>query len=268
MKALRDSDRAGFIPYLTAGDPSIEWTEEYIRILAEAGADVVEIGVPFSDPVADGPVNQRSSERALRNGVTLRAVLDLVARVRSGGCVIPIVLFTYYNPLLRTGVATFARRASHAGADGALVLDLPVEEADAYRAAMRESRLDTVFLAAPTSTPERLQAIDQRSTAFVYYVSRLGVTGMRDQLPVSLGVEIRRLRSHVSNPIAVGFGISTADQAAAVAVDADAVVMGSVLVRFIEEYDPAEAGRRIGELAQETVRKLKQARRPRAQEAV
>lgn len=268
MTALRDGDRAGFIPYITAGDPSVEWTEEYIRILAGAGADVIEIGVPFSDPVADGPVNQRSSERALRNGVTLRAVLDLVARVRSGGCVIPIVLFTYYNPLLRTGVASFAGRAAHAGADGALVLDLPMEEADAYRAAMWASALDTVFLAAPTSTPERLYAIDTGSTAFVYYVSRLGVTGVRDQLPELLGAEIRRLRRHVANPIAVGFGISTADQAAAVASDADAVVMGSVLVRFIEEYDPAEAGRRIGELARETVRRLTEARRTRAEEAI
>lgn len=249
-KALADN-RAAFVPYLTAGDPGLEWTERYLDVLAEAGADIVELGVPFSDPIADGPVNQRSSERALKAGTTLSGILDCVSRKREGGCETPIILFSYFNPILRMGLDRFAGRAARAGVDGVLVVDLPPEEAGAYRASLDAAGVETVFLASPTTTDERLTKVGEASTGFVYYVSRLGVTGTRTSLAESLEEDVQRARRKIAKPIAVGFGISTPDQARAVAQLADGVVVGSALVKLLDGSDPEENGKRLKDVASE-----------------
>lgn len=235
IAAARDAGRAAFIPYLTAGDPSLDATGTFVRALAEAGADIIELGIPFSDPIADGPVNQRAAERALAAGTTLAGVLDALETWRAGGFATPVVVFTYFNPVLRMGLETFARRAKAAGAQGALIVDLPPEEAGEWLAAAKAAGVETVFLAAPTTEPERLPAIDAASSGFLYYVSRLGVTGTRDALPLQLAADVAALKAKVTAPVAVGFGISTPEQAALVAAHADAVVVGSALVRVIEE---------------------------------
>ncbi|MFH1723366.1 MAG: tryptophan synthase subunit alpha [Elusimicrobiota bacterium] len=268
LRRAREEGRAAFIPYITAGDPSLEWTGRYLRALTDAGADIVELGVPFSDPIADGKVNQRAAERALAAGATLAKILDLVRSERARGCEAPIVLFTYYNPLLRMGLKSFAARAKEAGVDGVLVVDLPPEEAAVHGETLRGAGIDTVFLASPTTTEERLPRISAASSGFVYYVSRLGVTGERARLSETLAGELARVRRHVDKPVAVGFGISTPDQAGDVAALAgvDAVVVGSALVKFVEKHAPEEAGRLMAELARSLVSALKKsggnARRP------
>ena len=201
--------------------------------MAEAGADVIELGVPFSDPVADGPAIQRSSERALHAGTTLAAVLDIVAAIRKKSDV-PLVLFGYYNPVLQMGLETFARRAAAAGADGVLITDLTPEEAGDYRRVMAENGLDTIFLAAPTSTDARLTLISECCTGFLYLVSRTGVTGTRESLPEDLPALVRRVRRLTSLPISVGFGISLPQQVSVLGGLADAAVVGSALVEEIE----------------------------------
>lgn len=257
LASARRQRRAAFIPFLMAGDPSLAWTGCFLKALVEAGADVVELGVPFSDPVADGPVIQRAARRALRAGTTLLRVLGLVARLRAQGFAAPIVLFTYYNPVLSYGLGRFARDAARAGAQGALVVDLPPEAAGPYAAAMKRAGLGTVFLAAPTTSPARLKLIDRASTGFVYYVSRLGVTGVSRSLSRSLAGELRRVRRLVRNPVAVGFGIATPAQAREAAGHADAVVVGSALVRLAEGRRPAAAARRMRALARSIVKELK-----------
>ena len=240
FKKAKVEKRAAFIPYLTAGDPDLETTGRLLFALARAGADIIELGVPFSDPIADGPVNQRAATRALASGTTLSGVLDLVSRVRHGVGV-PIVLFTYFNPLHVRGLDRFAEQASASGVDGVLCVDLPPEEAaEEYLPALREYELDTPFLLAPTSDKRRVAAVDKASTGFVYYVSRTGVTGTRDELPKTLLKEAKRLRRRVSHPLAVGFGISTPDQARAVGRVADGVVVGSALVRLVEVLGRSE----------------------------
>ncbi len=255
-KALTEN-RAAFVPYLTAGDPGLEWTERYLDALTEAGADIVELGVPFSDPIADGPVNQRSSERALKAGTTLRGILDCVARMRGKGCETPIVLFSYFNPIHRMGVDKFAGGAARAGVDAVLIVDLPPEEAGAYRASMSAAGLETVFLASPTTTDERLVQVGEASTGFVYYVSRLGVTGTRTALAESLAEDVTRARRKITKPIAVGFGISTPEQAAEVAALADGVVVGSALVKLLDGADPEENGKRLKGVAKDLAAALK-----------
>ncbi len=238
--SARAEGRPALIPYVTAGDPSLAATRAIVAGLARGGADIVEIGVPFSDPIADGPVNQRAAERALKNGVTLRSVLDLVAGLRRDASP-PIVLFTYYNPIHRMGLATFADEAGRAGVDGVLVTDLPPEEAGDLREALLRNSIDLIFLLSPTSSRDRVELVAREGRGFVYFISRTGVTGAREDLPADLAGQVRAARSVCPLPVAVGFGISGPEQARAVAAFADGVVVGSALVRLIEETrDAAE----------------------------
>ena len=221
------------VAYVTCGDPDLATTREVILAAIEAGAETIELGVPFSDPVADGPVIQRASERSLRRGTTLDDVIRLAKEIRKRSTV-GLIVFSYLNPVMRMGVAKFAVAAQEAGVDGALITDLPMEEADGYLDEMRTRNLATVFLAAPTSTDQRLKRIADSSTGFVYAVSRTGVTGAQKQLPEDAQTLVRRLRKKTKLPIAVGFGISNATQFAAVAQYADAGVVGSAIVHTIE----------------------------------
>ncbi|MGE0452250.1 MAG: tryptophan synthase subunit alpha [Vicinamibacteria bacterium] len=236
--------RPAFVAFLTAGDPSLDRTLEAALELERGGTDVLELGVPFSDPLADGPVIQRASERALRAGTTLRGVLDLVARIRVKSA-LPIVLFSYFNPLLRFGLEALAREAARAGVDGVLVTDLPPEEAGEWLAVARPAELDSVFLAAPTSPDERLSAIAAASRGFVYAVSRTGVTGEKDAVSEAAAPLVERLRRLTREPVALGFGISTPAQVKAAGALADAVVVGSALVRALEEAPRADLAEKV-----------------------
>ena len=236
----------GLVAYITAGDPSLDATEKILLAAADAGADVIELGVPFSDPVADGPTIQRASERALRAGTTLAGVIDVVRRVRAKSDV-PVILFSYYNPILQMGLEKFASAAAAAGADGALATDLTPEEAVEYRAAMQKHHLDTVFLAAPTSTDARLAKIAEVSSGFLYVISRTGVTGERASLPEDLPELARRVRRFSKLPLAVGFGISQPSDVSVLGGIADAAVVGSALVLEIERAANADdAAARVG----------------------
>ncbi len=238
--AINFPKRPSLVAYVTCGDPDLATTREVVLAAIEAGADVIELGVPFSDPLADGPVIQRASERALRRGTSLEQVLQLAREVRQKSQA-GLIIFSYLNPILRMGVAKFSAAAEQAGVDGALVTDLPVEEAEDYLRHMRNRDLATVFLAAPTSTDARLKQIGRVSSGFVYAVSRTGVTGARQQLPDDARDLVRRLRKHTKLPIAVGFGISTPEQFAAVGEFADAAVVGSAIVETIERNPGKEA---------------------------
>jgi tryptophan synthase alpha chain len=231
---LKKEGQKGFVAFVTAGDPSLDRTVEIAVEMDRAGVDVLELGVPFSDPLADGPVIQRSSQRALDRGVTLRDVLGVVRRIREKS-EIPIVLFSYYNPLLRYGIEKLVKDARAAGVDGSLVTDLPPDEAAEWIAAARGGDLDTVFLAAPTSPPERLRAVAEASRGFVYAVSRTGVTGERDAISADASPLLAAVRACTALPVALGFGISKPAQVAAAAKVSDAVVVGTTLVRFLEE---------------------------------
>lgn len=230
----RQAKRAAFVPFLTAGDPDLETTEQLLQALVVGGADIIELGVPFSDPIADGPTIQRSSSRALEKGINLSAILRLVARQRDR-LGVPIVLFTYFNPIYARGVENFAEQAAASGVDGVLCVDLPPDEGADFIRTMRKHDLDTIFLLAPTSTKDRVQKVVENSTGFVYYVARTGVTGARQELPKELIKETKRLRRRIKLPLAVGFGISTPEQVATVGKAADAVVVGSALVSLVEE---------------------------------
>jgi tryptophan synthase alpha chain len=240
----RAEGRPVFVAFLTAGDPSLDHTVEAALALDRAGADVLELGVPFSDPLADGPVIQRSSERALARGVTLPGVLGAVRRIRERS-ELPLLLFSYYNPLLQYGIARLARDAKAAGVDGALVTDLPPEEAEEWIAQARAADLDTVFLASPTSPPERLKRVAEASRGFVYAVSRTGVTGERQALSKDASPLVERLRALTDVPVALGFGLSTPEQVREAAAIADGVVVGSALVRFLEEHPEGDLGARV-----------------------
>jgi tryptophan synthase alpha chain len=230
---LRRTGEMGLVAYITAGDPTLEATEKFVIALADAGADVIELGVPFSDPIADGPVIQRASERALRAGTTLAGVLALVKSLRAKSNV-PLVLFSYFNPVLQMGLAKFGEAAKAAAADGVLITDLTPEEAGEYRAAMSTNGLDTIFLAAPTSPDERLALIAEASSGFLYLISRTGVTGPKDQLADELPSLARRVRRVTQLPIAIGFGISLPGHVSLLGGLADAAVVGSALVEEIE----------------------------------
>lgn len=245
-----DEGRAAFIPFVMAGDPDLGTTPRLLEALAAAGADLIELGVPFSDPVADGPVNQRAATRALASGTTLGGILEAVASVRDE-LGVPVVLFTYFNPVRARGVELFAEQAASSGVDGVLCVDLPPEEAEeCYLPALRKSGLDPIFLLAPTSTTERMKRVGEVSRGFAYYVSRAGVTGEREHLRKTLAKEVKRVRKKVKLPVAVGFGISTPEQVAAVAEIADGVVVGSALVRVVEEGG-ADVVARLEERARE-----------------
>jgi len=237
---LHFQNRPSLVAYLTCGDPDLATSRDIALAAIEAGADVIELGVPFSDPVADGPVIQRASERALRGGTTLRQVLGLAKDIRRHSQA-GLIMFTYLNPIMRMGMAKFSAVVEDAGVDGALITDLPVEESQDYLSEMHARGLATVFLAAPTSTDQRLKQIAQASRGFVYAVSRTGVTGARQQLPEDAPALVRRLRKYTKLPIAVGFGISTSEQFSAVGNFADAAVVGSAIVQTIERNPGKEA---------------------------
>ena len=237
---LRRSGEMGLVAYITAGDPSLAATEQFVLALANAGADVIELGVPFSDPVADGPVIQRASERALHAGTTLAGVLALVKSLRTK-TEVPLVLFSYFNPVLQMGLEKFADAAKAAGADGVLITDVTPEEGEEYRNAIQSRRLDTIFLAAPTSTDERLALIAKASSGFLYLISRTGVTGAKDQLAEELPALARRVRRVTDLPIAIGFGISLPGHVSMLGGLADAAVVGSALVEEIERAGAVEA---------------------------
>ncbi len=231
---LRVSGELGIVAYITAGDPTLDATLKFVLALSEAGADVIELGVPFSDPLADGPTIQRASERALKAGTTLAGVLELVRGIRQSSQV-PLVLFSYFNPILQMGLEKFASAAKSAGADGVLATDLTPEESEDYRRILAAHRLDTIFLGAPTSTDERLAKIAGCSSGFLYLISRTGVTGAKDTLPDDLPALLRRARSVTRLPIAVGFGISLPGHVSVLGGLADAAVVGSALVSEIEK---------------------------------
>ncbi len=236
--ACRKEGRPAFIAYITGGDPTPAHTASLVLALERGGADLVELGVPFSDPIADGPVIQRASDRALRAGATLLHLLDTVRQIRRESQ-IPILLFSYLNPLLRYGFEKLARDAAEAGVDGVLLTDLSIEEASEPVSRLRASGLDTVFLAAPTSTERRLRLVAQHSSGFIYLVSRTGVTGEQVSLSEAAAPLARRMRELTDLPLAVGFGISTPQQVAEAARIADGVVVGSAIVRFIEAHAAA-----------------------------
>jgi len=233
--------KPALVAYVTCGDPDLATTRELILSAIEAGADAIELGVPFSDPVADGPVIQRASERALKHGTSLAQVLTLAAGIRQQSQSTGLIVFSYLNPILRMGLDKFCKVARAAGVDGVLVTDLPVEEAGEYLRAMRDFDLSPVFLAAPTSPDERLRRIADASRGFVYAVSRTGVTGQRQQLAEDARKLVTRLRRVTKLPIALGFGISSAEQFAEVGQFADAVVVGSAIVQTVEKNRGQEA---------------------------
>ena len=254
---LRAEGELGIVAYITAGDPSLEATLKFVLALADAGADVIELGVPFSDPLADGPTIQRASERALKAGASLGGVLELVRRIRESSQV-PLVLFTYFNPILQMGLEKFAAAAAHAGADGVLVTDLTPEESEDYRRIIRAQNLDTIFLAAPTSDDDRLRKISACSSGFLYLISRTGVTGAKDSLPDDLPGLLRRVRNFTELPVAVGFGISLPGHVSVLGGLADAAVVGSALVSEIEKSSSVEAA---SAALRDRVRMLKEAGR-------
>jgi tryptophan synthase alpha chain len=252
FRDLLRAGQKGFIPYITAGDPTIEATEEIILEISRSGADIIELGVPFSDPMADGPVIQRASERALANGVSVRDCLELVRRVRKKS-EIPIVLFSYLNPLLSIGVDRLGDELRAAGVDALLGTDLVPEEAEAIRSVLKAADIDLIFLVAPTSTDDRLKLIGDVSSGFVYAVSRTGVTGVRQSLSEAAASLVQRVRRFTDLPVAVGFGVSTPEHVAEVWQHADAAVVGSRIVAEIENAPsasdlPAIIGRLIREM--------------------
>jgi len=262
--ALRKSAELGIIAYITAGDPSLEATRKFVLALAEAGADVIELGVPFSDPLADGPTIQRASERALKSGTSLSQVLELAREIRKF-IDLPLVLFSYYNPVLQMGLEKFAAAASAAGADGVLITDLTPEESNEYRRFLNAYHLDAIFLGAPTSTDDRLAKIAAASSGFLYLISRTGVTGAKDTLPDDLPALLRRARAVTQLPLAVGFGISLPGHVSVLGGLADAAVVGSALVSEIEnatahDHSPAAIDKAAQALATR-IRSLKEAAR-------
>jgi tryptophan synthase alpha chain len=242
--ALRRDGKKAFVGFVTAGDPSLEQTVDVALALEAGGCDILELGVPFSDPLADGPVIQRASERALRRGTTLARVLETVRAIRRQSQ-LPLVLFSYLNPLLRYGLPRLTAEARDSGVDGVLVTDLPPEEADEWLEGARGVELDTVFLAAPTSPDERLARVAAASRGFVYAVSRTGVTGEREAISGDARPLLERLRGRTQEPVALGFGISTPEQVEAAAQVADGVVVGSALVRFLEERPDGDVAERV-----------------------
>ena len=252
---LRQERRGGMVTYVTAGDPDADTSAKILIALAKGGADVLEVGVPFSDPLADGPVIQRATERALASGMTLRRTLDVVRSVRDAVNT-PIVLFTYANPVLRMDPRVFAREAKDAGVDGVLILDYPVEEAEPLRTPLVEAGLDPIFLISPTTTDARIRRSSELGRGFLYLISRLGVTGVRDRLADDVTDLVQRVRAQSSLPVALGFGISSPQQVAKACQAADAAVVGSALVNVIAEHGSAPD---VAERAGEYVRWLKSA---------
>jgi len=236
FRALRAARQKGFIAYICAGDPNLRVTGELTRALERVGVDVVELGVPFSDPLADGVVNQLAAERGLRSGTTLRSVLKMVTSLRRDGLQVPIVFYVYYNLLHHYGLKKFVSDAAKAGVDGVLALDLPPEEADAYEKAMKTGGLHPIYLIAPTTPASRIHKIARHASGFIYYVSREGVTGMQKAMAPAVTSHVATIRKQSKLPVAIGFGISNPSQARVAAQAADAVVVGSAIVNQIAKY--------------------------------
>ena len=247
---IQFSGKPGLVAYLTAGDPDLKTTRAIALAAIDAGADVIELGVPFSDPLADGPVIQRASERAVARGTRLADVLAVAKDLRAARPDAGLVIFSYFNPILRFGLEKFCAAAEASGVDGVLVTDLIVEEAAEYLACLEQHHLAPIFLAAPTSPDERLERIAAVSRGFVYAISRVGITGTQQSLASDAGSLVKRLRHYTDLPIAVGFGVSNAEHFAAVGQFADAAVIGSALVAIIEKSDPAEAPNSIARFIQ------------------
>lgn len=256
---LRQAGEVALVPFIMAGDPDLGVTRELVHAMTDAGADLIELGVPFSDPTADGPVLQRSAYRALQRGTSLQRILEMVSDVRRAVAT-PIILFGYYNPLFRYGPSVVTRDAQQAGVDGLLVVDLPPEESDELWRPARDAGLDLIFLLAPTSDTRRVRAVLRRASGFVYYVSMTGVTGSRRITPADVRPAVERVRAQCDLPIGVGFGITSADEAAAVAAFADAVIVGTSIMRRVEEH--GNGAGLVDEIAG-FVRSLKQATRRR-----
>lgn len=251
FERLRASGRKGLIAYLTAGDPSLEVTEALVSEMARRGVDMVELGVPFSDPLADGPAIQAASERALRSGATLGDVLDLAGRLRAK-MELPLMIMTYYNPVHTYGLPEFVEAASRSGIDGVIVPDLPLEESHELWQVLEEAGIHFIFFLAPTSSAERIAETVARARGFIYCVSVAGVTGVRDEIPESARELLRRVRARTDLPLALGFGISRPDQVASLAEDADAVVIGSAIVNLVAKGGAREEiVRRVGEFIQD-----------------
>jgi tryptophan synthase alpha chain len=236
FERLQKRHERALIPYVTAGDPDLEMTQRLVREMVRRGGDIIEIGVPFSDPLADGPIIQRASQRALQGGTTVRKILQTVSELRRDVDV-PLILLTYYNPVFRYGEAAFVADALKAGVDGIIVPDLPPEEAQPLIDLTADTPLEMIFLAAPTSTAARLALISEVSRGFIYYVSRLGTTGVRDQLADDLRLMLEQLRAATSKPIAVGFGVSTPEHVRLVAELADGVVVASAILKLMEDLE-------------------------------
>jgi len=241
FKKLKEEGRKGLIPFITGGDPDPDHTVAVMHALAKAGSDVIELGVPFSDPMADGPVIQRSSERALSKGISTRKILDYVAQFRQTNRHTPVVLMGYANPIERMGVAKFVDEAKIAGVDGVLVVDYPPEESIEFAQRLREAELDPIFLLAPTSSDERIEKVAKAACGYLYYVSLTGVTGAQNLNAAAVGSKLPTIRKHTSIPVGVGFGIRDAQSACHVAESADAVVIGSALIQKLEAGNPLEA---------------------------
>ncbi|MCX5787177.1 MAG: tryptophan synthase subunit alpha [Elusimicrobia bacterium] len=256
LARARPSKRSGFVAFLTAGDPDLRATARYVSALRSEGADIVELGIPFSDPVADGPVIQAAAERALKKGTRLLDVLAALRRLRAAGERVPVILFSYLNPALRLGAERFAREAAAAGAQGALLVDLPAESAGPWRRALARAGVELVLLASPTTSDERLRLIGDGSGSIVYYVSREGVTGARRGLPPGLAERLARVRRLTGKPLIVGFGVCGADQARRLAPFAAGVVVGSALVRAAAGKSAAAGERALRRLAKDIVRGL------------
>ncbi|HID96540.1 MAG TPA: tryptophan synthase subunit alpha [Candidatus Latescibacteria bacterium] len=253
FQRLRSENRRAFIPYITAGDPDLRLTRELVFEMEMAGAKIIELGIPFSDPLADGPTIQEASQKALRAGTTLEKILSTVEEIRRASDV-PIALMTYYNPIFRVGISNFLQQAVDAGVDGIIVPDLPPEEGEELRRTAERIGIDTIFLLAPTSTAERIRLVAEASTGFIYCVSVTGVTGAREKLSGQVRELVARVRRHTNKPLGVGFGISTPDQAAEVARWADGVIVGSAIIKVIRKYEGTpELVPRVGEFVKSLV---------------
>jgi len=233
FKILKNRGQVALIPFIVAGDPDLETTEALVLKMAESGTDIIELGVPFSDPLADGPIIQAASQRALQNGVNLRDIFRLTERLK--GIDFPLVLMTYFNPVFCFGLKDFAEGCQKSGVDGVIIPDLPPEEAGLWISEARRMNLDTIFLVAPTSPPERIRLVGRCSRGFIYYVSVTGVTGTRENLPEEVGLAVKRIKEISQKPVAVGFGISSPEQAKRVSRFADGVIIGSAIVKIIGE---------------------------------
>ena len=246
FERTRSERRAALIPFITAGDPDLQTTEALVSKMVESGADIIELGVPFSDPLADGPTIQASSMRALKSGTTLKRIFQMAERFSEAGT--PLVLMTYFNPVLRHGLKEFSVDCRRCGIDGVIIPDLPPEEAAPWVKEARIVDLDTIFLTAPTSPPERIRSVNQRSRGFIYHVSVAGVTGTRKELPETLESDVRRVKENAEKPVAVGFGISTPGQAKEAGRFADGIIVGSAIVRIMaDSSDPSEMIDRVGD---------------------